>query len=255
MYSTLLGSYEETNYPDLIYLREGCPYGRPIDVFDYYGACTHTAFREVICLLNRQRPSDVKGNKDVLKLLGGDKPIALEDNEDDPSYTMDYWSNGMNMQSTYHLQAVGKKQTYGSTMNEYSTMDTILDIDSILGIERDEPVLSKIPQREIPTEIPEGPEGPERRKATVARRTTEAAKAGHKEQTRTWSQRPEVKDRRKAKYLEKKNTSTEEEKDKARKWHNHIVKKKKDEVHMAVYGTTRRQQRPATELVLQERAA
>lgn len=211
MYSTLLGAYEERNYPDLIYLREGCPYGRPIDVFDYNGACTHSAFREVIWLLNGQRPSDVKGNKDVLKLLGGDKPTALEDNGDDPSYTMDYWSNGMNMQSTYHLQAVGKKRTNDYVMNEYSEEDTIIDIDSILGLERDEPVLSKIPQREIPTEIPEGPE---RRKATAARRTTEAAKARNREQTRTWSQWPEVKDQRKAKYLEKKNTSTEEEKDK-----------------------------------------
>lgn len=30
----------EENYKDLIYLREACPYGRPIDAFDYQGAPT-----------------------------------------------------------------------------------------------------------------------------------------------------------------------------------------------------------------------
>lgn len=208
MFSTLLGAYEE-NYKDLAYLREGCPYGRPIEAFDYQGACTHSAFREDLKLLNGKPVSAFRGNKDILKMLSGEKPT--EGNGDDPKYTVGYWRSGLKEYSTYHLQPVGKKRAYDFTMSKYSENDRILDIDSMLGIERDEPVLSKIPQRTTSTVIPEGPE---RRTTMATRRTTEAAKAKHREAVREWSNRPEVKDKRKAKYWEKKNTSTEEEKEK-----------------------------------------
>lgn len=46
--------------------------------------------------------------------------------------------------STYYLQPIGMKRTYDFTMNKYLEDDTVLDIDTTLGIERDEPVLSKI---------------------------------------------------------------------------------------------------------------
>lgn len=66
----------------------------------------------MIKLLNGKRLSDFRGNKDVLKLLGGDKPTALEGNGDEPKYTVAYWRKGLKEYSTYHLQAVGKKRTY-----------------------------------------------------------------------------------------------------------------------------------------------
>lgn len=88
--------------------------------------------------------------------------------------------------STYYLQPIGMKRTYDFTMNKYLEDDTVLDIDTTLGIERDEPVLSKIPQRTVSTEIREGPE---KRTTTAARRMSEANKAKHREEVRNWSQR------------------------------------------------------------------
>ncbi|KAJ5415678.1 hypothetical protein N7465_004373 [Penicillium sp. CMV-2018d] len=49
-----LAAHEEKNYGELIDLWEACPYGCPIDVFDYQGACSHSTFREFIKLLNGQ---------------------------------------------------------------------------------------------------------------------------------------------------------------------------------------------------------
>ena len=61
----------EKNYRDLIGLWEPCPYGRLIDIFDYQGACTLSAFPEIIKLLNGQGPTNLGGNKDTIELLSG----------------------------------------------------------------------------------------------------------------------------------------------------------------------------------------
>ncbi|KAJ5521916.1 hypothetical protein N7527_006031 [Penicillium freii] len=66
-----LAAHEEKNYRDLIDLWEACPYGCPIDVFAYQGACSHSAFREFIKLLNGQRPTNLGGSTDTIELLSG----------------------------------------------------------------------------------------------------------------------------------------------------------------------------------------
>lgn len=66
----------------------------------------------MIKLLSGKRLSDFRRKKDVLKLLGGDKPTALEGNGDEPKYTVAYWKKGLKEYSTYYLQAVGNKRTY-----------------------------------------------------------------------------------------------------------------------------------------------
>jgi hypothetical protein len=96
-------------------------------------------------------------------------------------------------------------------MEQFSNRE-ILDIDSILGITRDAPVQSTIPQREIPSEIPQALG---KRKRAAAPRS-EAQKAKHRESVRQYTRKPEVRAQRKAKNEAKKANETEEEKEKVR---------------------------------------
>ncbi|CAI7564982.1 unnamed protein product [Penicillium glandicola] len=231
-FTTLLGAYEEGGPDDLEHYRNACPYGRPVDVFDYQGACTHSAFREKTKLLDGQKPQ-----------------TALKGNSEEPQYNMSCREHGMGQIVTYDLQPVVPRRGDIHILDKFLD-DGILDVELILGIECDKPILSSIPQRRVSTEVPEGPKKRKRKTAPM----TEANKAKHREEARKYCQRPEIKQKHKERYWQKKNTSTEEEKAKAREWHNHTVKKKKDAVHLAVHGTPRRQPRPPTELVLADRA-
>jgi Zn-finger nucleic acid-binding protein len=133
---------------------------------------------------------------------------VVKPSTDDESYSVSTWKHGLETNITYHLEPVGAKKPYGSL---YLGNTEILDIDAILGIERDEPVLSAKPQRQI---TPDLPEAPRKRKRGTGLPKSEADKIKHREQTREWSRKPEVKERKKARYWKKKNASTEEEKKK-----------------------------------------
>lgn len=86
----------------------------------------------------------MRGNKYIIKLLGGYSPTSLQSNENEPRYTVSFrWQRTMEF-STSCLQPTGMKRSYNHTMNKYSEDDAILDIDAILGIENDGPVISQV---------------------------------------------------------------------------------------------------------------